>query len=131
MNLTVVDTVTITPGTTAYLPWEMYLAFLTIAFVFFVMSITLKKSAKFTCIISTVMFPMMAMLSWAIEFHDIAVNVVGGTEVYTIPYSYVVAPPYLSTVLLAFFFAGIVNCYYLWIVNAKEIADSVPTGRGI
>lgn len=129
MNLTVLDSVVLTPDT-AYLPWELYVTFLTISFIFFIMSITLKRSAKFTCIISTMMFAVMAALTWAVEFHDVLVNVVDGTEVYTIPYSYVVAPPYLAALLVMFFLAGIVNCYYLWYVQTQEIAGQLPDGRG-
>ena len=127
MNLTVLNQTILTPGATAYLPWELYVFLLAITFLFFIMSITSNRSTKFTAIISPIMFLMMAYLTWAIEFHGVEVILdCQMTEIYLIPYSYVVQPPYIAVLLVGFFFASVLNAWYVWFRQIKEIADTTP-----
>lgn len=118
-----------TPDDQAYIPFELYVFFLGITVVLFILSLLLQASAKFTSIASTVMFFMMSALSWAIEFHGVKTVILNQTEMYVVPYSYVVSAPYLSAILIAFALGGILNVVYLWFIQTKEITGQLPNNR--
>lgn len=132
MNLTLLNSTVIDSGELAYIPWELYLLIVGLAFLFFFLSLTTWKSAPITAIIATVMFPAAAALAAFIDFHGVATEVVNSTEIYVVPYSYVVHPPYLAWILMAFFFASLMNVFYVWgvIIKApKELDDEFKWPR--
>jgi hypothetical protein len=110
-------------GDSAYLPWQLYVLYLAITLAFFLCSIFLMQSAKFTAIIATVMFFLMAQLTWSIGFYEVAVEVIG-TEIYLAPSVYAVHPPYLAILLYGFGMASLANCYYVWFRLLKEKAQA-------
>lgn len=126
-NVTSIGISVIDSGDVAYIPFEIYTVLLFITILFFFYSITSQKPvARFAAIVSTILFFVLAMLTWAIEFHGVAVETLSDT-IYIIPYALVVHPPYLSILLYGFALAALINTYYLWFRQTVEtVGANVP-----